>query len=118
MAVSDTECLSFGVVIVTVPVRLPWPIAYEGTSYSASWSMSGLVRMKSKKWFRRVRSAAGAACCHAAPQKIVNTSTAAMSGPFRYVSRGAAAGAAAAASGVGVWTSPGRLRGTMRIGSP
>src|SRR6267154_4775264 len=44
---------------------------------------------------------------HALPQKIVKTSTAEMSGPLRYVSRAAGAGAIAVA----------RWSGTIRIGS-
>jgi hypothetical protein len=49
------------------------------------------------------------------PQKIVNTD----GRDERAVPIGElGAAAAAAASAVGVWTSSGRLRGTMRIGSP
>src|SRR6266480_4109034 len=69
--------------------------------------MSALLRTKSKKPLRRPISAVCGAVFHALPQKIVKTSTAEMSGPFRYVSR--AAGAAARV--------PGTCSGTIRIES-
>ena len=49
MELSLTECPNAGVVMLVVPVRLPCPMARPGTLYSANWSISALVRMKSKK---------------------------------------------------------------------
>jgi hypothetical protein len=106
MALSVTEVFRAGVVIVAVPVRLPCVMAYFGTSYSASWSTSGLVRMESKNALSWPIRGACAACFQAVPQNNVKTWTDAMSGPLRYVS---CAGAAAAASAPGAWS------GTMRI---
>jgi hypothetical protein len=42
---------------------------FAPTLYSASWSISALVRMKSKKAFSGPTRVFAGAFCHAAPQK-------------------------------------------------
>ena len=85
IALSVTDVPGAGVVIVAVPVRLPCVIAYLGTAYS-----SQLIDERARQHEVEARTswpgiAFCAACFQAAPQKIVKTSTAVMSGPLRYV---------------------------------
>src|SRR5712671_2309887 len=89
---------------MTAPVREPCSIFVPGALYSASWSISGLVRTKSKNWLTCWTRLARGPCSQATPQKKLKTWTAGSSGPPRYVSLGGAAGAAAARSWSGtIW---------------
>src|SRR5207248_11698138 len=113
-ALSCTDDLSAGVVTVIVPVRLPWPIEYPETLYSASWSISELVKIKSKNSLICGISPFCGACGHAVPQKISNTSADAISGPLRYVN----CGPAAVTRPIGAFTASGTCSGTILTESP
>src|SRR5712691_4775864 len=109
MALSVTDLRGADVAMVTVFVRRPCPICCFPTLYSPSWSIKALVRMASKNALSRPTSVVAGAFCHAAPQKIVQTSTAVRSGPCRYVSCAAAAAGSTSAALT--------YNGTIRIAS-
>src|SRR5262245_56738056 len=98
--------------ITLLPVNEPCPIACPTTLYSINWSIIGLARMSRKKIFNfSIKSLDSEVDPHMFPQKIVNTSTFARSGPLRYVS--SAVGGAEART-----ADSGKCNGTARTYSP
>src|SRR5207253_8545537 len=68
-------------------MKEPRPIAWPGTLYSPSGSITGLTRMSVRNLFNLpIKSVELGVDPHNFPQKIVNTSTFAISSQFRYVS--------------------------------